>query len=807
MLQRFAPALAVVVVAAAAAVHAAALTGQVVDARSGSPLAGVEVRVQGAPRTALTGADGRFLLIDVPPGALTVAFFRVGYEPAKRALTPGEAATTDTTAAGGGMQVQLTPVEFREDPIVVSATRAERGENPVPYANLSRRDLDERYTMQDLPVLLSELPSAIYSSESGNGIGYSALTLRGFEQRRLSVLVNGVPQNDPEDQDVYWIDFPDLAANLQDVQVQRGAGSAFYGPPAIGGAVNLVTSVFKPQPGVQVSLGGGSYGTQRYSVELNSGLVNSTYAFYGRWSRLLSDGYRRDAWVDLSSYFFGAARYDERTTTRLHVYGGPVADGLAYYGVPQTALGDREARRQNPLAGGAQIENFSQPHYELLHEWRLSDQLQLHDTFFYVHGTGFYDYDTSWADTTYFRLTREFGFAPTANPGQSLVRAAVDNQQGGWLPRLEWAGGRHDITAGAELRIHRSLHWGKIRWAQNLPANLDPEREYYHYRGGKDIVSVYGQEKLHLRETLHVTASLQLASSRYHVYDEEFVGNDFEVPYLFANPRLGVNYNLSKAATLYASYGYTSREPRLKNLYDAAESSGGAAPQFATAGGGFDFGSPLVHPEKLHDYEAGGGWHTERTGVDLNLFWMDFHDEIVKNGQLDRFGQPVTGNASRSVHRGLEIAGHVRPWKVLDLTGNLSWSRNRFTDYQVFEDADGSAAPQGIQIAGNRIAGFPDFVANLRGTYRQHGGSVALAGRYVGDFHTTNFQEVDRKVPPSFVLDADLAYGFEAGPGSRTRLRVQVRNLLDRLYVLGGEGDDYFPAATRNAFAGVEFGF
>ncbi len=95
-------------------------------------------------------------------------------------------------------------------PIVVFPTQARERETPVTFSNLSRRQLSERYSVQDVPVLLSELPSITYYSENGNGIGYNYINLRGFDQRRLSVMINGVPQNDPEDHNVYWIDFPDL---------------------------------------------------------------------------------------------------------------------------------------------------------------------------------------------------------------------------------------------------------------------------------------------------------------------------------------------------------------------------------------------------------------------------------------------------------------------------------------------------------------------------------------------------------------------------------------------------------------------
>jgi iron complex outermembrane receptor protein len=785
--------------------QAGTLAGRVVDAETGGPLAGVELRVPGPGRSTLSDAAGRFAFADLPAGRLELVAVRVGYEPAK--LQVGVAAAADSLPPVPDLILRLRAVAFREDPIVVSATRVQRRDSPVPYANLSRQELDERYTTQDLPVLLSELPSAVYYSESGNGLGYSYFSLRGFDQRRISVLVNGVPQNDPEDQNVYWVDFPDLTSNLQDIQVQRGAGSGFYGPPAIGGSVNLVTSVFGVRPGVRLATGGGSFDTQKYSAELHSGLVDGTYAFYGRYSRLLSDGYRRDAWVDLTSFFFGAARYGAGSTTRLHVYGGPIADGLAYYGVPRQALDDRAARRQNVLAGGEQIENFSQPHYELLHEWRASDHIKISNTLFYVQGDGFFDFDASWADTTYLRLTAEHGFHPSANPGQALIRAFVGNKHGGWLPRVDLQHARGSLSLGAEVRVHRSLHWGAVRWAENLPPEAAPGQRFYRYRGGKDVVGAYAHETLRLTPGLQAMADLQLVYNRMQVFDEDFVGTDFETPFFFANPRLGLNWNATSTLHGFASYGHVRREPRLVNLYDAAESSGGATPQFEARGdGSLDFEAPIVGPESLHDFEVGAGWRTPRASLDLNLFWMDFHDEIVKSGRLDRFGQPVTGNARRSVHRGAELQARLEPAAGLELTGNLSWSRNLFEDHVVFEDAAGDAAPGGIQLGGNRIAGFPDVIANLRLTGRARGATASIAGRWVGAFFTTQFEAVDRQVPEHFVLDAEAAYGFRTRGLQEVRLRLQVRNLLDRLYVLGGEGDDYFPAATRSVFAGLELG-
>ena len=247
-------------------------------------------------------------------------------------------------------------------PIIITATEAHARETPATFSNLTQEQLADRYTMQDVPVLLSELPSMTYYSENGNGIGYNYVNLRGFDQRRLSVMINGVPQNDPEDHNVYWIDFPDLLGSTGSIQVQRGAGSDFYGPPAIGGSINLATNPFNRRPGttLEMDLGFQEFGdstsslplsTRKYQMSVNSGLVGGQYMFYGRLGKILSGGYRVNSWVDLNSYFLGALRIDRDMTTRLHVFGGPLTDGLAYLGLPKFVNENLRLRRQNLGAG------------------------------------------------------------------------------------------------------------------------------------------------------------------------------------------------------------------------------------------------------------------------------------------------------------------------------------------------------------------------------------------------------------------------------------------------------------------------
>ena len=165
-------------------------------------------------------------------------------------------------------------------------------------------------------------------------------------------------------------------------------------------------------------------------------------------------------------------------------------------------------------------------------------------------------------------------------PRNTLVRAFVGNKQWGWLPRVEIDHGSGTLTVGAEIRIHRSTHWGKISYATELPPTLDPDYHFYEYNGEKDIFSGYAHELFRLQDDLLLMGDLQVVYNRYGIRNEKFLGNSFDVPYLFANPRVGLNYNMSDAGTATSRSPTPSREPTLRNLYAAEDAYFGATPQF-----------------------------------------------------------------------------------------------------------------------------------------------------------------------------------------------------------------------------------
>jgi iron complex outermembrane receptor protein len=196
--------------------------------------------------------------------------------------------------------------------------------------------------------------------------------------------------------------------------------------------------------------------------------------------------------------------------------------------------------------------------------------------------------------------------------------------------------------------------------------------------------------------------------------------------------------------------------------------------------------------------ELGARYRTAEAYLAVDLYWMEFADELVKSGQVDIFGQPVTGNAERSRHIGLELEGAVNVWENITVSGNFTVSRNRLVRYTVLDD---NGMP--VTLDGNPIAGFPDVLGNLRGTYRgdQVTGSVSV--KYVGSFYTDNFKNPQNRNDAYTVVNAQLLYTVPHVLGVDFTLRGEVRNLLNRLYFMSGEGNAFFPAAERNYVLGV----
>ena len=800
------------------------LDGQVVN-RDGVVIEGATLQLfvsgSGQPRAStISDQSGHFRFNSVTTGRYDLHVSHVAY--GSRVL---RVSMTDESQE---VVVRLQSGVMAHDEVVVSAGRAREGLSPVTLTNISREELDRQPDMKDLPVHLARQPAITWSSENGNAIGYSTLRMRGFGQRRLAVAINGIAQNDPEEFNVFWINFFDIQGAVQDIQIQRGAGSSVYGPTAIGGAINIRAMPYRPDFHATVHVGAGAFGTRRYTAEVNSGLLSDRWIVFGRLSRLESDGYRDWSWSEFWRFFAGVTRYGDRSSLTLQAYGGPQRDGLAYSGIPKAAndgpvddgFGGQIDRKYNFSAFDRDVEDFHQPHVELHHEWDVRDGLSFNQTLFWVKGEGFFDFGGTFRSADYLRLPA--GIVAAGQEGlplflsrpdiSVLFRAYLDQWQVGWMPKLTWQGEDVSTNIGAEARLHRSLRWGRIQDSNVLPSAIvgtDADARVYSFRGEKAIASVYGSHMRNWDDRWALQADFQATWRQYRVHDEEFFGTSFSKPYVFFNPRIGATWRPQQPVSAFASIALASREPRMKTLYDGEEAGNGFEPRFSVdLNGRIDTDNPLVEAEHLLDVETGVRLDREDWKLTAGAFWMEFRDEIVPSGGLDQYGVPRTGNADRTRHIGIELDGEWRPLNTLILSGNTTFSRNRFIEFDEFvATADGF---EPVDRSGNTIAGFPSRSGNVGADWRRGSWSLTLMGSWVGQQFIDNgngrtaagIEDDDLVVDAYLLVDAGIRWRMEGR--HRFEIGMDVNNVLDDRVLTWGNvsvtGPQFFPAATRHLF-------
>ena len=241
--------------------------------------------------------------------------------------------------------VRLDPLISLADRIEVTAARAREGTDPASFTNLPQEKVAESYWGQDPAIMLSQtVPGFFAYNDSGNGIGYSYYWIRGFNQAQTRMTLNGVPLNDASDGELYFIDLADFLATAGDIQVQRGV----FGLSGIGGAVDITTAPPSLTPAFTITTGFGSYNTQRLETRWDSGLIDGTWAVTARYSKITTDGYRDQSWVDMWNYYFCLAHFGDRSRVRLVLFGGPEQTHLAYDGVPEERSRRRPHRQRRP---------------------------------------------------------------------------------------------------------------------------------------------------------------------------------------------------------------------------------------------------------------------------------------------------------------------------------------------------------------------------------------------------------------------------------------------------------------------------
>jgi iron complex outermembrane receptor protein len=786
------------------------LTGTVTDA-AGTTLAGANVRVLGTERGAATATDGTYRLPDLAAGTYRLEFSYVGYQTRTLAyrVAPGTSnCRLDVTLREGALPI-------RE--LIVTGTRVQE-RTPVSYVTLEREEIQENNLGQDVPFQLRWTPSAVVTSDAGTGIGYTGIWIRGTDPTRTNVTLNGIPLNDAESQGVFWVNLPDFASSTDEIQVQRGVGTSTNGAGAFGATINIETTTYRPEAYASVDVGAGSFNTQRGTLRFGTGLLGNRFTVDGRLSRITSDGYIDRGSADLDAWYLSGAYVGNGTVLRLNAFSGHEITYQAWYGVPRDSLATN--RTYNPAGTERpgdpyenEVDNYTQTHYQLLLDQKLSDFWQFNLSGHYTVGQGFFEQykaDEDFADYGFTPITMG---AETIDATDLIRRRWLDNDFYGAVYALRYRkdGGPLTATLGGGYHIYEGDHFGEVIWAR-FAADSEIRDLYYDNDARKTDFNVYSKFNYAFTPALNGYVDLQVRRVGY-----EFLGIDENLAELqqreeltFFNPKAGLFFTPAPGWEAYASVGVAQREP---NRNDYVDNPAGQRPR----------------PEKLYNAELGVGQTAARFRWQANGYYMYYQDQLVLSGRLNDVGAYIRENVDESFRLGLELQAGVQLTDGLSLGFGGTLSRNRVLDYTEFIDRYDPdfnyLGQERIERPAADLAFSPNAQANFEIRYAllrkqaQQDLDITLRTKYVGERHLDNSGDPGNVLDPYAFSDLRLNYTWRPAFVRAIRFTASLRNIFDTLYENNGWSYRYeydgttvvdqgfYPQAGRNVLLGLGVDF
>jgi iron complex outermembrane receptor protein len=303
--------------------YGSTVKGIVKNSDTGDPLIGANVVIKGTGMGATTDEDGFFIVQNVSEGDYKLEVSYVGYNSYTESIKVG---TSEVE-----LQISLKPTIYMGAEITVLADRALPRETPVAFSDVNKKEMQTRLGSRDIPLVLNTTPS-VYATTNGGGAGDARINIRGFNQRNVAVMINGIPINDMENGWVYWSNWDGLGDATNSLQVQRGLSAVNLATPSIGGTLNIITDPTAQSPGVMFRQEVGNDGFLKETLVANSGLINDKYAVSGSFVRKVGDGLVDKTWTDAWAYYVGASWVvNKDNRLELYVMGAPQQHGQNRY--------------------------------------------------------------------------------------------------------------------------------------------------------------------------------------------------------------------------------------------------------------------------------------------------------------------------------------------------------------------------------------------------------------------------------------------------------------------------------------------
>jgi iron complex outermembrane receptor protein len=788
------------------------LSGKVVNQETNELLPGAHIRLLNTYYASVSGNTGSFEIKNIESGFYSLVTSYIGFK-------------NDTLNfelnKNLRLEITLEPTAILEDEVIVYATRA--GNNtPVAHQEIDKKEIASMNFGQDLPVLIGNSISAVSTSDAGNGMGYTALRIRGTDMTRINVTINGMPLNDPESHNVYWVDLPDFATSTDNIQIQRGVGTSTNGASAFGASINLQSANLKTEPYAEFNSAFGSFNTMKNSVSFGTGLFDKHFSLDGRISKLSSDGYIDRATSDLLSYYISGAFTSGKDLLRLNIFSGKEKTYQAWNGISSAILdtnrtyndmGAYTDNKGNQKYYTNETDNYTQTHYQAIYSHEFTKKLFLNASVHHTVGAGYYEQYRESDDLSPYGIEPIRTGSPYYIIGADTISTADSIISTGDLIRqkhlantftgLTWALNYHvsdlQTSIGGSWNTYTGNHFGRVIWSQ-FTGNAEINHEWYRSQALKRDFNIFVKTEYAITDKFHTWLDLQYRRIDYSIdgIDDDSRDITQNHTFNFFNPKAGISYNLTENQNLYTSVSIANREPNRDNFVDA------------------DPSKPVPQPEKLYDAEAGYSFSTNHLAINVNAYYMYYDQQLVLTGAINDVGSAVMINVPVSYRTGIELSAKALITKSLKWEPSVTLSHNKidtFTEYIDNWDEGGQTA---VNLTNTDLSFSPSVVANSNFSWMVFKGfNVNFISKFVGKQYIDNTQSSDRQLDPYFVNNLLINYTLNPGFVKEIGFSLMINNLFNEQYESNAwvyrysyentlqKLDGYFPQAGINFMAGI----
>lgn len=681
------------------------------------------------------------------------------------------------------------------NPLVLNGIRQNNLQNNT--TTLNKKDLSTQNSALDLPLIIKFQPSVVTTTDAGNGVGYSGIRIRGTDATRINVTLNGIPMNDAESQGVWWVNTPDLASGLDNVQITRGVGSSTNGSGSFGGTLSMETD--DPSKAAnRAEIAYGSFNTLRTTVAANTGLVGG---FSGgiRVSNISSDGYIDRASSQLQALQVNLAYQTSNTKLRFIHLKGSEKTYQAWYGLDKTLLNtDRTfnvAGIYMDKNGGSkfyenQTDNYNQSHYQffvdraILNEEELSinTSVGLH----YTKGEGYYE--------EYKENQLLQGYNQGMDTSNLVRQLWLLNDLMGVVYTVNLNTDKLSFSFGGAANTYIGNHFGKIVRADN-GSNIDFTRRYYDSDATKSEWTNYLKASKSIQKggkNIKIFGDIQYRAVNYQAVgvNDDQSNINFDNNFNFINPKIGITIatrSVRTSKTWDIFLGTTQREPARSDF----------------------IGSPNTpKAERLVNLELGRSYLTKKWALIANYYMMYYQNQLVLTGELNNVGTPLRENAGESYRTGLELIGQWKVNEKWEIGANLTVSQNRILEYKELLYNESYALDTIINRKNSPIAYSPNMVSGIQVTYEiRRNLNMILQNKFVGKQYLDNTGQQEKSIPlyntTNLIINYRANFRFITQRNMPVNISAYFYNITNSLYENNGWAYSVSEQGTYTSYTNV----